>query len=182
MEIELLGIEGPKVFKGVRHFDSRGYFSEIYETRRFMAAGLPKFVQDNLSKSKAGVFRGLHWQAPPFEQGKLVTCLNGSIIDFIVDIRLGSPTFLSALAVPLDASHLKSLWVPPGFAHGFLSLENETLVHYKVTNHWDGASERSLSPQILSGVSPVDLGTLEISQKDMEAPMLLPDDYRDFSV
>lgn len=181
MEIDLLEIEGPRVIKGIRHLDHRGYFSEMYETKRFIEAGLPSFVQDNLSKSKANVFRGLHWQAPPFEQGKLVTCLNGSIIDFIVDIRLGSPTFLRALAIPLDSTQLKSLWVPPGFAHGFLSLENDTLVHYKVTNTWDGPSERSLSPNVLSAITEVNLRNVEISKKDLEASTTLPLGYEDFS-
>ena len=170
--VEKFSIDGPILINGVRHQDERGYFSQIYQSNDFSELGLPIFVQDNLSKSSKGVFRGLHWQEAPYAQGKLVTCINGSIIDFIVDIRENSPTFMEHLAIPLGAETLASLWVPPGFAHGFLSLEDNTLVNYKVDNFWNRESERSLNPQFLDGDSKFQVIESKIlSEKDAGAPM-----------
>ena len=97
-----------------------------------------------MSESIKGVIRGLHWQASPFGQGKLVSCMSGSILDVAVDIRKESSTFGQYVAVELSAQEQIALWVPEGFAHGFQSLENFTRVHYKVTNYWSSASENSL--------------------------------------
>lgn len=171
-------ILGPLLIQGVRHTDERGYFSETYQSDKYKNLGLPEFVQDNLSLSKKGVFRGLHWQMPPFGQGKLVTCVNGSIIDYFVDIREESPTYLKYCAVALDSKELKSLWIPEGFAHGFLSLENDTLVSYKVTNFWNGKSERVLNPDFLSGDERFrSLKSKIISSKDSAAKRALDEPY-----
>lgn len=166
-------IEGPLLLQGTRHHDERGFFSETYQKENFREIGLPEFVQDNLSVSKRGVFRGLHWQDDPFGQGKLVTCLAGSIIDFVVDVRRGSPTFMQKLEVSLDSSELKSLWVPKGFAHGFLSLEDGTLITYKVSELWNRGSERSLSPRVLELENYIDPELLIVSKKDAEAPLTI---------
>lgn len=169
-EIETFNIEGPMLIHGVRHHDDRGYFSETYKESEFTKLGLPHFVQDNLSSSKKGVFRGMHWQIPPLEQGKLVSCLAGRIIDFAIDIRAESSTFGQEIAVELANDKPASLWVPPGFAHGFYALEEGSLVSYKVTNPWASSNERScrLSALSLSKIG----GTILLSKKDTEAPSL----------
>ena len=179
-------IEGPMVVHGVRHADDRGFFSETYQQQRYEELGLPLFVQENLSKSRKGVLRGLHWQAPSMAQGKLVTCLRGSIIDFVVDIRVGSPTFLKFLAIPVSDQALDSIWVPEGFAHGFLALEDETLVSYKVNRFWSAEHERSLNTSFV--IDRIDAsalggfaGEFVLSGKDAEAQKELPADYADFT-
>jgi len=170
MEIEKFNIEGPLLIKGKRFHDERGFFSETYNERGFSELGLPQFVQDNLSRSKKGVFRGLHWQAPPHAQGKLVTCVSGSIVDFVLDIRKSSPTFGQHVAIPISEDALESVWVPEGFAHGFLTLVEDTLVSYKVSNFWNKTSERSLNP--LDEIVSLSLteNFLYISDKDRGAP------------
>ena len=122
IKIEETAIPEVKVFLGTRFYDERGFFAETFKESSFEALGSPKFVQDNLSQSSKGVIRGLHWQASPFGQGKLVSCFAGSILDVAVDIRKSSPTFGKHVAVVLRADEPKSLWVPEGFAHGFQAL------------------------------------------------------------
>jgi dTDP-4-dehydrorhamnose 3,5-epimerase len=129
----------PRVFT-----DDRGFFLETYNAARFREAGLPEtFPQDNHSRSKAGVLRGLHYQEPD-PQGKLVRCTRGAIYDVAVDIRVGSPTFAKWVGVELTAANQRLLWVPPGFAHGFCALEDDTDVLYKVTTLYDGKNDRSI--------------------------------------
>jgi len=178
-------IDGPMVIHGVRHADDRGFFSETYQQERYDELGLPHFVQENLSKSSRGVLRGLHWQAPDMAQGKLVTCLRGSIVDFVVDIRVGSPTFMEFLSIPISDDALDSIWVPEGFAHGFLALEDNTLVQYKVNRFWSAAHERALNTSwVLDRVGSEALGGFEgefvISGKDAAAAATLPEGYSDF--
>jgi dTDP-4-dehydrorhamnose 3,5-epimerase len=167
MEIQRFNIEGPMIIRGNRFHDERGFFSETYNERVFADLGLPSFVQDNLSSSKRGVFRGMHWQKPPYAQGKLVTCLSGSIVDFVLDIRRSSPTFGEHLAIPISGEELESVWVPEGFAHGFLSTQDNTIVSYKVTDFWSRESERSLSPASLIDIKAA---VRYLSPKDAEAP------------
>ena len=129
----------PRVFS-----DDRGFFLETYNAARFREAGLPEhFVQDNHSRSKQGVLRGLHYQEPN-PQGKLVRCTRGAIWDVAVDIRTGSPAFGQWVGVELTPSNFRMLWVPPGVAHGFCALEDETEVRYKVTALYDGKADRSI--------------------------------------
>lgn len=132
----LLVIE-PKVWK-----DNRGYFYESYNAKLFAEAGISaNFVQDNQSFSQKGALRGMHAQSPPFEQGKLVRVLQGAVWDIAVDIRKASPTYGQHFGVELSSENHKQLWVPPGFLHGFLTLEDQTIFTYKVSNYYDKASE-----------------------------------------
>lgn len=122
----------PKKFE-----DPRGFFAETFNAKK-LAAALPlPFVQDNLSLSRpVGTLRGLHFQTPPHAQGKLVRCVRGKIFDVAVDIRTGSPTFGKYVSVELSGDTLDQLYVPPGFAHGFCTLEPDTEVSYKVTDYY----------------------------------------------
>ena len=127
----------PKVWK-----DERGYFYESYNQKAFKEAGINEnFVQDNQSFSKRGALRGLHGQAPPYGQGKLVRVIQGRVIDVAVDIRKESPTYGRQEAVELSADNFRMLWIPAGFLHGFVTLEDNTIFSYKVTNLYNKESE-----------------------------------------
>ena len=135
----LLVIE-PQIFK-----DSRGYFFESYNQDKMKAAGIVlSFVQDNQSLSQMGAVRGLHFQAAPFEQGKLVRVVAGAVRDVVVDIRKNSPTYGQHFSIDLSAENQLMFWIPPGFAHGFETLENNTVFLYKCTNMYDKNSEGGL--------------------------------------
>ena len=124
--------------------DARGAFFESWNERDFAAAGIEaRFVQENVSRSAAYVLRGLHYQIRQ-TQGKLIRVLAGEIFDVVVDLRRSSATFGRSLSVELDAAGARSIWVPPGFAHGFLALTGETRVQYKVTDYWSPEAERTL--------------------------------------
>lgn len=139
-EIEGLLIIKPKVFE-----DSRGYFYESYNRERLMEAGIEyDFVQDNQSLSSKGVLRGLHFQNPPHEQGKLIRVITGAVIDVAVDIRKNSPTYGKWVSVELSAANKLMFWVPPGFAHGFATLEDNTTFFYKCTGFYNNAAEGSV--------------------------------------
>lgn len=128
-EIDDVILVKPKVFG-----DERGFFMETYKESDFEKAGIKdKFVQDNYSKSVKGVLRGLHFQKPPMEQGKLVRCVKGKIYDVAVDIRKDSPTFGKWTACELSEDNRYMLWIPKGFAHAFLTLSDEAEIMYKVS-------------------------------------------------
>ncbi|MCX7913796.1 MAG: dTDP-4-dehydrorhamnose 3,5-epimerase [Thermodesulfovibrionales bacterium] len=130
----------PKIF-----FDERGFFLETYKSTDFAIGGIKRdFVQDNLSFSKKDVLRGLHYQLNPYAQGKLVTVLKGSIFDVAVDIREGSPFFKKWISAILTEKNRYMLWIPEGFAHGFLSLEDDTLVLYKNTKEYEPSLDRGI--------------------------------------
>lgn len=130
----------PKVFG-----DQRGFFMETYKKSDFKENGINyEFVQDNHSKSQKGVLRGLHYQLYPKAQGKLVRCVKGKIWDVAVDIRKGSPWFGRWVAVELSEENRLMLWVPPGFAHGFVALEDNTEVMYKVTDEYAPELDRGI--------------------------------------
>ncbi len=131
----------PRVFE-----DDRGFFMETFSSPKFENAGLPsRFVQDNHSLSKtAGTLRGLHYQLPPMAQGKLVRCLRGSIFDVVVDIRRSSETFKHWVTEVLSAENKRQLWVPWGFAHGFVTLEADTEIAYKVTQPYSPEHDRAI--------------------------------------
>jgi dTDP-4-dehydrorhamnose 3,5-epimerase len=142
MNISKFDIEGPLLIEPRIFGDERGYFFESYHSEKYKHAGIPLlFIQDNESKSSAGVLRGLHFQNPPFDQGKLVRVVKGKVMDIAVDIRKNSPTYGKHIAVELTEENKLQLWIPPGFAHGFLSLCDETIFVYKCTNVYNKESE-----------------------------------------
>ena len=124
--------------------DARGYFFESYSARRYAEAGIPAaFVQDNVSLSQRGVLRGLHFQHP-YDQGKLVGVLRGEVFDVAVDVRRDSPSFGRWVGECLSAENKRQLYIPPGFAHGFLVTSDEALVAYKATEYYHPEAERSI--------------------------------------
>lgn len=139
MTVEHTPINDLIVITPKRFGDARGYFAET-----FRASSLPEsaaFVQDNESMSRAGVLRGLHFQNPPHAQGKLVSCVRGSVYDVALDIRSESPTYGHWYGEILSAENMKRLWIPPGFAHGFLTLEDDTIFQYKCTDYYAPEAE-----------------------------------------
>ena len=125
-EIPDLYVVEPKVFS-----DERGYFFESFQEKDFLDMGINlRFTQDNQSLSSKGVLRGLHMQKPPYEQGKLVRVVKGSVLDVAVDIREGSPTYGKYFSIELSEENFRMLWIPPGFAHGFLTLRDNTIFTY----------------------------------------------------
>lgn len=173
----LLIIE-PRVFA-----DDRGWFMESFNQQNFEHAlherglDIPKFVQDNHSFSKKGVLRGLHYQLSPAAQGKLVRVVQGSAWDVAVDIRKNSPTFGQWVGVELSASNHRQFWIPEGFAHGFLALEENTQFLYKTTDYYSKEHERSIiwndaNFNIDWSSQGVATDQFIISSKDMEAPPL----------
>lgn len=170
----------PRVFS-----DDRGFFFESWNERAFAEAlqaddqAVPVFVQDNHSRSSQGVLRGLHYQLPPHPQGKLVRCVLGEIFDVAVDIRRGSITFGQWVGARLSAANHQQLWVPEGFAHGFLTLSNHAEVLYKTTDFWNRECERAIrwdDPQL--EISWFECNKSEandqpvLSDKDAVAPLL----------
>lgn len=135
MRIEPLGLGDACLIEGRRFEDDRGWFEEIWSAPKLGDVGLEfSFIQDNVSRSRqAGTLRGLHYQAAPMAQGKLVRVLQGAITDVLVDVRSGSRTFGQHLKVDLSSDAPRAVWVPEGFLHGFITREADTLVHYKVT-------------------------------------------------
>lgn len=147
MQAEKLELEGLVLVTPRKFGDERGFFSEVYNAERFaeVGIGLP-FVQDNHSRSgPRGTVRGLHFQAPPMAQGKLVRVVRGAVLDVAVDIRKGSPTYGRHAAVELSEENWQQLYVPPGFAHGFCTLAPETEVMYKVTAGYAPETEGGLA-------------------------------------
>lgn len=163
---EILLIE-PQVFP-----DRRGFFVEIFQARRYPEFGIPSgFVQDNLSFSRKGVIRGLHYQLR-HPQGKLVMPLSGEIWDVVVDIRRGSPTFGHWLALTLSASACQQLYVPPGFAHGFAVLSEEALVLYKCTDFYHPEDDHGLIYHDPDLAIPWPVTDPILSDKDRRYPRL----------
>ncbi len=142
MKIQTLHIEGLLIIEPTIFTDSRGYFFESFSEQWFTSQGLDySFVQDNQSLSQKGTVRGLHFQAPPHAQGKLVRVVQGAVLDVALDIRKKSPTYGQYFAIELSAANHKQFWVPPGFAHGFSTLEDDTIFQYKCTNYYNKPSE-----------------------------------------
>ena len=135
---DLLVIE-PQLFK-----DERGFFYESYNKKKLDKNIKIVFVQDNESKSIKGVIRGLHFQAPPFEQTKLVRCVSGNILDVVVDLRTNSKTYGKSFSIELSSVNNKQLFIPKGFAHGFQVLSNEAIVNYKVDEHYNSDSDSGI--------------------------------------
>ena len=160
----------PKVFG-----DERGYFYESYSQRQFDEAvgRYVEFVQDNHSRSVRGVLRGLHYQLPPFAQAKLVRCTVGQVFDVVVDIRRRSPTFGQWVGQVLSAENKRQLWIPEGFAHGFVTLSEHAEFLYKTTGYYAPAHDRGVlwnDPAI--AIAWPDCGPLQLSGKDQVQPLL----------
>lgn len=174
--VEPSGLGDVVVLTPGRHDDDRGWFMEAYNSTTFAAVLGPgiEFVQDNVSASRAGVVRGLHYQLPPTPQGKLVRASLGEVFDVVVDVRRSSPTFGRWFGTVLGAANRRQLWVPPGFAHGFLALTDTAEVTYKTTSHYDPGAERTIrwdDPEIgiewpLGDTVPI------VSARDAAAPSL----------
>ena len=138
-------IEGLKLIKPAVFSDQRGYFTESYNQSDFSDLGITdKFVQDNRSLSAKGALRGMHFQKPPFAQAKLVLVISGSVLDVVVDIRKNSKTYGQHYSVVLSAENFLQLYIPEGFAHGFLTLEDNTIFLYKCSNYYSKQSEDGL--------------------------------------
>ncbi len=138
-------LSGALVIHPQVYHDTRGYFYELFNKNKFAEHALPaEFVQDNFSKSQKNTLRGLHFQNPPYTQGKLVFAVTGKVLDVIVDIRKNSPTYGKNFTVELSEENKTMLWIPPGFAHGFLTLEDNTIFSYKCTNVYHQPSESGI--------------------------------------
>ena len=176
MRVQKTDIEGVLIVEPTVHGDQRGYFMESFSERDFEAAtGLNvRFVQDNESRSKRGVLRGLHFQREPYEQAKLVRVVQGRVLDVAVDIRPGSATFGRYVAVELSADNHRQLFIPKGFAHGYVVLEEDTVFQYKCDEYYHPESEDGIAwndPQI--GIEwGVEESEVVISQKDMNRKLL----------
>lgn len=146
MEIIKTAIEGLLIIKPKVFTDDRGYFLETFNEKKWNSffENPPVFVQDNESLSKKHILRGLHFQAPPFAQGKLVRVTQGAVLDVAVDLRKESTTFGKHVKVLLNDSNQKQFYIPPGFAHGFIALEENTRFSYKCTNFYNKESEGAL--------------------------------------
>ena len=145
MEIIKTAIEGLLVIKPKIFGDDRGHFFESWSKESFAKNGLNlDFVQDNQSLSNKGVLRGLHFQNPPFAQGKLVRVIKGAVLDVMVDIRKESSTYGKHFSIELNEENKTICWIPPGFAHGFLTLDDDTIFTYKCTGVYNSASEEAL--------------------------------------
>ena len=146
MIIEKNHIEGLLVIKPDVFEDQRGYFFESYNREKFRQMGIDIcFLQDNESKSGKNVLRGMHFQVPPYEQGKLVRVITGAVLDVAVDLRKDSPTFGKWSSVVLTGKNKWMYWIPSGFAHGFLTMEDETIFFYKCTQVYNKDSERGIA-------------------------------------
>jgi dTDP-4-dehydrorhamnose 3,5-epimerase len=180
MQVERLSLDGPLLLTPKVFGDDRGYFLESWNRRSFAEAlGIPEaevasFVQDNQSRSSRGVLRGLHYQVAPEAQAKLVRCVAGEIFDVAVDLRRNSTSFGQWTGARLSGTNHRQLWVPVGFAHGFLTLSDTAEVLYKTVGYWNRSCERSLrwnDPTIgiewpSTGIEPL------LADKDAAAPGL----------
>lgn len=168
------GLDGLLLAESPAYPDARGVFMESFRADDWAKAGLPPLLQDNLSRSKKGVIRGLHFQKDPHAVGKLVRCARGRVFDVAVDIRKGSPTFGKWAGVELGEEGNRALWIPAGFAHGFCALSDEAVVTYKVSGYWSpgvDAGVRFNDPAI--GVKwPLAPSEVLVSPKDAALPLL----------
>ncbi len=175
-------IDGLILLSTHQYSDNRGFFLESWnehEWRKILkdnGQNFSKFVQDNHSWSTKGVLRGMHYQTNPYSQGKLIRCIKGEIFDVAIDIRLNSPSFGKWVGIYLSGENNMQLWIPTGFAHGFLTLSDEADVIYKVTEFWNKDCERSLnwkdtSIDIQWPIEKI-VNSIQLSTKDKNAPFL----------
>lgn len=179
LEVRELALPGVKVVTPRRFADARGFFSETFNALAFAEIGIDRpFVQDNHSRSvQKGTVRGLHFQAPPHAQGKLVRVVQGAVLDVVVDIRNGSPTYGRHASAELSAENWAQLWVPEGFVHGFCTLVPDTEVVYKVTDYYAPKAELGVvwnDPAL--GIAWPEFAGSQVSAKDAQLPL-----FRDFN-
>lgn len=176
MQVEATKLSGVVILTPARFGDARGFFSESWNRKRLAEAGIEiDFVQDNHSVSaQKGTVRGLHFQAPPHAQAKLVRCGRGALLDVAVDIRAGSPTYGQSVAVELSAGNGRQLLIPEGFAHGFVTLTDETEIVYKCSDYYAPDCDRSIAFD--DPALAIDWGVTRdsaiLSDKDAAAPRL----------
>jgi dTDP-4-dehydrorhamnose 3,5-epimerase len=176
MEVRKTTIDGLLIFTLNVFKDNRGVFLETYNKQLFASLGLDvEFVQDNQSVSHKGVIRGIHLQAPPFAQGKLVRVVCGAVWDVAVDLRKTSPTFGKHFALKLDTENNSFFWIPEGFAHGFVALEDNTIFQYKVDNYYNKDAEMSIRWNDPTLNIPWETGSPIVSEKDQQSPL-----FKDF--
>ena len=175
MKIISLAIPDVKLIEPDVFGDNRGFFMETYRADQFKEAGIPtNFVQDNMSSSRKGVLRGLHFQKDPYSQGKLVRVVRGEVFDVAVDLRKGSPYFGKWVGDFLSEENKRSLYVPNGFAHGFCVVSDEAVFHYKCTEFYHPEAEGGLrydDPTVAVEWPKIDMPFLT-SPKDEKAPFL----------
>lgn len=175
MKFEPLEVPDVIQITPIRHADARGFFSETYRADAFGVTEGYRFIQDNhVYSAERGVLRGLHFQLQPRAQGKLVRCTRGAIFDVAVDIRSGSPNYGRHVGVELSATNWKQLWIPPGFAHGYLTLEEHCEVIYKVTDYYSPECDRGIAwdDPALAIDWPLSKADLILSEKDRKQPRL----------
>lgn len=173
MKVHETGLRGILILEPSRIDDARGFFTESWNHKRMQGAGLNlNFVQDNQSLSlQAGTLRGLHFQAPPHAQAKLVSCIHGRLYDVAVDVRVGSPTYGQSFGIELSFENGLQLLIPAGFLHGFLTREPNTVISYKVTDYYDPDCDGTVHWDSCG----IDWGltqTPTLSEKDAAAPAL----------
>ena len=173
MDVQRTKLDGVMVLEPKRHGDARGFFSESWNKALLAKHGLDlEFVQDNHSMSgTVGTLRGLHFQAPPHAQGKLVRCGRGALWDVVVDIRKGSPTYGQYFGIELSFENGLQLWVPGGFAHGFVTLQPDTEIVYKCTDYYNAEADGGLRWDSCAIKWPL-TGDPVLSPKDAAAPAL----------
>ena len=176
VDVVRFDIDGPILFTPTRHGDDRGFVSETFSARRLEEhTGPLRVVQDNHTLSRsAGTLRGLHFQAPPMAQAKLVRVVRGAAYDVAVDIRVGSPTYGRHIGVELSASNWRQFWIPEGFAHGFCTLEPDTELEYKLTSYYSPEHDRGIAwnDPDLAIAWPLRAGEPLLSPKDSAQPAL----------
>ncbi len=171
MKVDETPIEGLLIIQPDVYFDERGYFLETYNKEKWKELGINfDFLQDNQSQSSKGVLRGLHFQNPPYAQGKLVSVIAGAVIDIAVDLRRKSKTYGSYFAIELSEKNKTIFWIPPGFAHGFVSLQDNTIFSYKCTQVYNKQSEASIRWDDPDLAIDWEIQNPIISEKDRNAP------------
>jgi len=171
-------VELKPVFPGVKlisptiYRDDRGYFFETYNTKKFEEKGIYfNIVQENQSKSKRGVIRGLHYQKPPYTQAKIVTVIKGEVLDVIVDIRTDSPTFGQYFSILLNSSLKNMLYIPRGFAHGFITLSKDAIFQYKIDNDYMPSHESGIIvDDVTLNIDWIMKRKLIVNEKDQKLP------------
>ena len=176
MNIQQTNIEGVYIIEPVLHGDERGYFMESFSERDFEAQTSlnVRFVQDNESRSRKGVLRGLHFQREPYAQAKLVRVVQGRVLDVAVDIRPESPTFGKYVATELSGTNHRQMFIPKGFAHGYIVLEDDTVFQYKCDEYYHPEAEGGIAwndPQIAVAWGVAESEVI-LSEKDKHRPLL----------